>query len=349
MPASRLLEPVGLTDGRPVTTSAPAGPRSQPFRRRTAGNAGFGRELPATVVDHAPIAARIGVEPAWITKRTGISQRRRSADGEGLTELAIEAGARALAAAAVDAADVDAVLVATSSSDDIVPQAAPLVAGALGADRAMSWDVGLACTGFLAGLQQGAALIESARASIVLLIGADILTRYTDFDDRRTAALFGDGAGAALLTRVAAPGGIGSVVLGADGSHLDTLFASRERAVIEMDGPEVFRHAVTRMTEATLAACERSGLPLEDVDLFVYHQANARILRAVGQRLELDPAKVIDCIGPHGNTSAASIPIALDAARRDGRLFDGARMVMAAFGAGFTWGGAVVEWGRTTA
>ena len=154
MPASRLAR------RRPRSRR-----RRTPAERRTAGIAGFGRALPATVVDNAPIAARIGVEPAWITKRTGISARRRSADGEGLTELAIEAGGRALAAAGVDADRVDAVLVATSSADDIVPQAAPIVAGALGADRAMAWDVGLACTGFLAGLQQGAALIESGRAT----------------------------------------------------------------------------------------------------------------------------------------------------------------------------------------
>jgi 3-oxoacyl-[acyl-carrier-protein] synthase III len=308
----------------------------------------LGVALPERRVSNEEIAQRAGVDTDWIVSRTGIHERRAVSPGETLAGLAAQAGQALLEDAGLDPADLDLVLVATTSADHVTPSAAPLVATAIGATRAGAIDVGAACTGFLSGLMMGAAQIESGRAERVLLIGADILTRYTDYDDRRTAALFGDGAGATLLTQVPSPGGVGTVVLGADGSHLDTLFASRERGVIEMDGPEVFRHAVNRMTEATLAACERSGLPLEEVDLFVYHQANARILRAVGQRLDLDPAKVIDCIGPHGNTSAASIPIALEVARRDGRLFDGARMVMSAFGAGFTWGGAVVEWGRTS-
>ncbi|MGH2840442.1 MAG: 3-oxoacyl-ACP synthase III family protein, partial [Solirubrobacteraceae bacterium] len=218
--------------------------RSRP-RTATAGITGVGRALPATVVENAPIAERIGVEPGWITKRTGISARRRTAPGEGLSDLAVEAGRRALAAAGLDPLYVDAVLVATSSSDDIVPQAAPIVAGALGADRAMAWDVGLACTGFLAGLQQGAALIESGRANTVLLIGADVLGGYTDHDDRQTAALFGDGAAAAVL----APGGpasIGPVVLGADAQR-DVLFIDRSEKVVRMQGRLVYEQAINHM------------------------------------------------------------------------------------------------------
>ncbi len=334
MPASRLLEPV------PVTS--PADPR-----RHTAGIAGFGRALPATVVDNAPIAARIGVEPAWITKRTGISHRRRSAEGEGLTELAIDAGARALATAGFDAAELDVVLVATSSADDIVPQAAPLVAGALGADRAMSWDVGLACTGFLAGLQQGAALIESGRAGSVLLIGADILTRYTDPDDRQTAALFGDGAGAALLVPDrGGEGSIGPVVIGGEPQR-DVLYIDRADHLVRMDGRFVYQHAVDRMERACRELLEIAELRIDDIALVIAHQANGRIINAVRERFDLDPARVADYVADLGNTSAASIPLALSLAQDDGRLPEQGHVLLTAFGAGFSWGAALLTFGDT--
>jgi 3-oxoacyl-[acyl-carrier-protein] synthase III len=304
--------------------------------------------LPDTRVPSGDVAARLGVEPGWIEARTGIEERRVVAPGETLTGLAARAGAAALAGAGVAPEAVDLVLVATTTADDILPNAAPLVAAEIGARRAGAIDVGAACTGFLSGLALAAAQVEAGRADLVLLIGADVLSRYVDPTDRGTSALFGDGAGAVLVGAARDGGGasrVGPVVLGADGAQAELLRIGRERALIEMQGPEVFRHAVARMGEATLAACEASATPLEEIDLFVYHQANARILRAVGQRLGLDPDRVVDCIGSHGNTSAASIPIALDAARREGRLPDGARVLISAFGAGFTWGGVVVEWG----
>ncbi|MEA2151336.1 MAG: 3-oxoacyl-[acyl-carrier-protein] synthase [Solirubrobacteraceae bacterium] len=330
-----------LSDLSPTPVVATPG-----LRRRTAGIIGLGRALPATVVENAPIAARIGVEPAWITKRTGISARRRCAGGEGLTELAIAAGARALGDAGVDPAYVDAVLVATSSADDIVPQAAPLVAGALGAHRAMTWDVGLACTGFLAGLQQGAALIESGRANTVLLIGADILGQYTDHDDRQTAALFGDGAAAAVL----APGGpacIGPVVLGADAQR-EMLYIDRPEGVVRMEGRLVYEKAIDHMERSCRVLLALAGLGIDDIDLVIAHQANGRIINAVRERFGLERDRVADYVADFGNTSAASIPLALSLAADDGRLPKRGHVLLTAFGAGFSWGAALLTYGGAT-
>ena len=187
-------------------------------------------------------------------------------------------------------------------------------------------------------------MIEAGRAATVLVVGADVLSRHVDPDDRRTAALFGDGAGAIVLARTAPPGAIGPVVLGADGAGAPHIVARRGGA-IEMAGQETFRNAVRRLSEATLAAVAQADLGLADIDLFVYHQANSRIIRAVGERLELPPDRVVDVVGSYGNTSAASIPIALVEAEAGGRLRDGARVLLAAFGAGFVWGAAVLEWG----
>ena len=325
------------------TVPEPA-PRPTPVPAYGAALSNIAVALPETRVSNVVVAERAGVDPAWIVSRTGIEERRHAAPGETLVDLAARAGASALAQAQVDALDVDLLLVATATPDAVLPATAPLVAHALGATRAGALELGAACTGFISGLSVAAAAVESGRAETVLVIGAEILSRYVDPSDRGTAPIFGDGAGAGLVTRTDGPGRIGPVVLGADGAGGPSLCASRERGVIEMDGPEVFRHAIARMGEATLAACERAGVELADVDLFVYHQANARILRSLTQRLGLDPEKVVDCIGPHGNTSAASIPIALDAARRDGRLIDGATVLVSAFGAGFTWGGVILEW-----
>jgi 3-oxoacyl-[acyl-carrier-protein] synthase III len=338
VPLSELIVP----EQGPVTLA----PRSVP-RTRTAGITGFGRALPDTVIDNATIAERIGVEPAWITKRTGISARRRNADGEGLADLAVRAGRRALDAAGLDAAYVDAVLVATSSADDIVPQAAPMVAGALGADRAMAWDIGLACTGFLAGLQQGAALIESGRANTVLLIGADVLgSSHTDHDDRQTAALFGDGAAAAVL----APGGpasIGPVVLGADAQR-DVLYIDRTESVVRMEGRLVYQQAIDHMERSCRQLLEVAHLDIDDIDLVIAHQANGRIINAVRERFGLKPERVADYVADLGNTSAASIPLALSLAEDDRRLpLRGGHVLLTAFGAGFSWGAALLTYEGT--
>jgi 3-oxoacyl-[acyl-carrier-protein] synthase-3 len=295
------------------------------------------------VVSTAEIAARFGVPEDWLVSRTGIRSRRILGPEERLSDLAARAGSEALARAGVDATDLDLVLVATVSADELTPNAAPLVAHALGAGSAGAFDVGAACPGFLCALAVGASWIEAGRAERVLVVGADALSRFVDPKDRRTAALFGDGAGAVVLG-VGEAGGLGPVVLRQDGGHGEVIVASRERGTIEMDGQETFRHAVNRLVEVTGEAIEAAAISLDDVDLFVYHQANARITRAVGARLGLEASRVVDCIAHQGNTSAATLPLALAHAEAEGRLRPGMTVLLAAFGAGLTWGGAVLEW-----
>ncbi|HWC87877.1 MAG TPA: beta-ketoacyl-ACP synthase 3 [Solirubrobacteraceae bacterium] len=329
------LAPQGLPGSGP----GPAAPRD-------AAILSVGAELPKGVLTTAELAAQLDVTEEWIMSRTGIRERRRAAPDERLSDFAARAGARALARAGVDAADLDLVLVATMTPDEVTPNTAPVVAEALGATRAGACDVGAACTGWLSGLGLGAAQVESGRADLVLLIGADFITRITDYDDKRTAPLFADAAGAVVLGAVSAASGgrIGPVVLRCDGSHADTIHATHEDRLLRMDGPEVYRHAIMRMTEVTHEAVARAGLTLDEIDLFVYHQANARITRALGERMGIAPERVVDCIERLGNASAATIPVGLLAAEEDGRLGAGARVLVSAFGAGFTWGGGVIEW-----
>jgi 3-oxoacyl-[acyl-carrier-protein] synthase III len=311
---------------------------------RTATILGLGHHLPPEVVPNGPIAERIGVDDAWIVKRTGIKSRRRALPDEHLTDYATFAGRRALTDAGVDPRDIDLVLVATMTPDDITPNAAPVVAEALGAETAGAIDIGAACTGWLAALRLAAGQVETGRAERVLVIGAELLTRITNFDDPKTAMLFGDGAGA-VLVGCDGDGDIGPIVLSADGSLADRITASHDKRVLEMDGHSTYQVAVKRLSEATVAAVARTGLELDDIDLFVYHQANGRILSAVGERLGLSAERVVDCIAEYGNTSAATLPLALAYSEREGRLQTGDRVLLGAFGAGFTWGATVVEWG----
>jgi 3-oxoacyl-[acyl-carrier-protein] synthase-3 len=315
-------------------------------RGATAAILAVATELPEGRLTSAELATRLGISEDWILSRTGIRERRQAGPDERLTDYAIRAGAAALARAGVAAADLDLVMVATLTQDELTPNTAPLVAHALGAVRAGGFDVGAACTSFLTGLALGAAQIESGRSRLALLIGADFVTRITDYDDKRTAPLFADGAGAVVLGRSdGRHGEIGPIILGCDGSHGATIIAEHADRKIRMDGPEVFRHAVNRMSEVTLEAVSEAGLELDQIDLFVYHQANARITRAVGERLGLPRERVVDCIETLGNASAATLPVALQVAERDGRLRPGSRVLLSAFGAGFTWGGGVIEWG----
>jgi 3-oxoacyl-[acyl-carrier-protein] synthase-3 len=285
------------------------------------------------------------VDDGWIVRRTGIRNRRVAGPGERLDGHAARAALRALDRAGVDPLDVDLVIVATTTADELMPGAAPLVAHAIGANRAGAFDVGSACTGFLSALAVGTGQIEAGRAGVVLVIGADLMSRITDPEDRATAAVFADGAGAVVL-EAAGTGRIGPIVLGADGAGAEHIRAGRDDGVIRMRGHETFREAVARLTLATLQAVRAADTRLEDIDLFVYHQANGRILSAVGERLGLAPERVVDCIAQLGNTSAATLPLALAFSEREGLLRPGHRVLLGAFGAGFTWGASVIEWGR---
>ena len=312
---------------------------------RGAAIAGLGIGLPERSVPNAPIAERLGVDDHWIHKRIGVRERRMVQPHERLTDLAVRASREALERASLDAAELDLVLVGTFTQDEILPNAAPLVAAELGAAKAGAVDLGAACMGFLSGVSFAAGQIEAGRAEHVLVVGAEVLTRFLDMDDRRTAALIGDGAGAAVLTAVDPPGRIGPVVMRSDDNSREIVYMTRDELKLRMEGQQTFVYAVDYLSEVTLQAVAAAGLTLDDVDVFVYHQANARITRAVGRRLDLPGEKVVDCIERLGNTSAASIPLALDVAQREGRLVEGTRVLLAAIGAGFTWGATVVEWG----
>jgi 3-oxoacyl-[acyl-carrier-protein] synthase-3 len=307
--------------------------------------AAVGMAVPDHRVANAEIAARVGVEEAWITKRTGTRERPWAEPGERLTDFAARAGTKALARAGLRADELDLVLVATSSADEITPNAAPLVAGLIGADNAGAFDVGAACTGWLTALSMACGQIESGRARHALVVGADFLSRFLDFSDRDTAPLFADGAGAAVVSTTAAGNGgrVGVAVLKSDPKGADLIRLERSGR-IQMRGPETFKAAVEALSTVTGEALEANSVQLADIDLFVYHQANSRIIRAVGQRLGLDPERVVDYVGRFANSSTATLPIALSVAEEEGRLHAGDRVLLAAFGGGFTWGATVLQW-----
>jgi 3-oxoacyl-[acyl-carrier-protein] synthase-3 len=329
-----------------VTSEPLAAPAfaAAPLVRCGAEMVGVGTALPARIVPNSELDERLGIDAEWIVKRTGIEERRSAQPGERLYEFAAAAGAEALAEAGVAAADVDLIVLATTSNEDLMPAAAPRVAAVLGAADAACYDVNSACTGFLSAVSVACGQIESGRAVNVLVIGADLMMPLTDPDDRATAAVFADGAGAVVM-RGTLESRVGPIVLRSDGEKADLIRIDRNELVIRMQGHETFRYAVDLMSESTIEAVALAGLQLDDIDLFVYHQANARILRAVGERLSLVPDRVINSIAKLGNTSAATIPLALAEAKRTGHLRQGARVLLGAFGAGVSWGATVIEWG----
>jgi 3-oxoacyl-[acyl-carrier-protein] synthase-3 len=325
--------------------AATATPMPWDRQQRAAALASVAMAVPERVVTNETVAEGAGVTEQWIVHRTGVHERRHVSAGERLQDIATAAGRAALEEANVAPEDVDLVLVATVAADEILPNAAPLVARELGATRAGAMDLGAACTGFLSALALAAAQVEGGRSENVLVIGADVLSRFIDKKDRGTAALFADGAGAALVAPANGSGGhIGHIVLNCDATGADSICASHDEQIIHMQGHDTFKSAVLRMSESTVEATRRAGLELGDIDLFVYHQANARILAAVGERLSLDDERVINCIDRYGNTSSATLPIALADARERGMLEPGMNVLLAAFGAGFTWGAGVIAW-----
>ncbi len=290
------------------------------------------------------MAEHLGVDEEWIVQRLGVHRRHLLAEGERLSDLAALAGRRALADAAVEATEIDLVVAASFTQDELIPNMAPLVAEAVGAPGVAAFDVGAVCSGFITALSVGAGQIEAGRAEAALVIGADALSHHTDLDDRRTAPLFADGAGAVVL-RADEEARIGPSRLWTDTAGASLIQMHRDTQVIQMEGLETYRHAVASLTDATRSLLETAELEIADIDLFVYHQANARIVGAVADRLGLEERQRVDCIAETGNTSSASIPLALASVAAEGRLHPGCRVLLGAIGGGFIWGACLLEWG----
>ena len=309
-----------------------------------AGVIGIGSALPDHVVTNKDFESYLDTTDAWIQRRTGIRERRHLNGSLTLTDLAAEACREALRDAGRDAADVDHLIVATFTPDRLMPGLAPKRAELLGTNGAGAIDVNAACAGFLYGLDQAAALIESGRVERALVVGAEALSRVTDPHDRGTAILFADGAAAVVLEGAEIEHGCSPFVLASDGEHGDLLYAERDERLLRMEGQEVYRHAVERMVEATREALRRAQLTVDDVDVLIVHQANRRIIDAAARRLGVREEKVFANVETIANTSSASIPLALHHAEQCGLLKPGDTVALAAFGGGFVWGAGIVKW-----
>ena len=335
---------MAVTVPPPATRRQPAA-RQRPRRTLRAGVFGLGAALPERVVTNDDLADRLDTTDEWIVRRTGIRTRRWLADGAPLAHLAADACAEALADAGRTPDEVDRVIVSTITPDQITPGLAPAVAGLLGCSPSTAaMDLNAACAGFLTALDEAAALVESGRARVVLVCGAEAISRLTDHDDRGTAVLFGDGAGAVVVSGGDLELGISTFVHGSDPTQAHTLYADQGDRVLRMDGQTVYRHAVARMIESTNAALASAGLTVADVDLFVAHQANARIIESASAQLGLTDEQVMIDVDRCANTSSATIPLALHRAEAEGRLRPGATIAFAAFGAGYVWTAGVVRW-----
>ncbi len=323
--------------------------------------AGTGSYLPSRIVDNAEMAKLVDTTDEWITTRTGIKQRRYS-EGESTWQMAEKAGLAALKSANIDAKDLDLIIVSTVTPDYYTPSMSCLLQGRLGAKKAAAFDINAACSGFAYGLDVACRYIESGRSRNILLICAETLTKITDFTDRNTCVLFGDGAGAVVLT-ASESGGVLDTYIAADGTGAAMLTSkalpsinpicadpgpdildSRPDRFIAMDGKEVYKFAVSAMPDAMDRVLASAGRSIAEVDHIIPHQANARIIESVIAKYGLDPAKVLITLDKYGNTSSASIPIGLDELNKEGKLKRGDLILVVGFGAGLTYASALIQW-----
>jgi 3-oxoacyl-[acyl-carrier-protein] synthase III len=309
-----------------------------------AGIIGAGRFLPERIVTNKDLEKMMDTSDEWIRTMTGIEERRIAADTVDTSDLAYEAALNALDHANISADEIDLILVATVTPDQPFPSVACMIQEKLGANRAAAMDISAACSGFMYGMVTAKQFIESGAYRYVLVVGVEKLSKITNWEDRNTAVLFGDGAGAVLLGPVSEGRGILSFELGADGSGGKHLY--QENEFITMNGREVFKFAVRQMGESSVNVIEKAGLSKEDVDFLIPHQANIRIMEASRQRLELPIEKMSKTVNKYGNTSAASIPISIVEELEAGKIKDDDLIVLVGFGGGLTWGAIALRWGR---
>ena len=319
---------------------------------------GTGMYLPEAILSNADCEKRCDTNDEWIRKRTGIERRHIAGEGIGSADLALEASKMALANAGISAQDLDAIIVCTVTPDQFIPAAANMLQGMLGAKHIPSFDINAACSGYISGLAAANAFIESGLFKTILLVGAEVISKYMDWDYRDTAILFGDGAGATILHADKGDHGVKFIEMGTDGASSGILeipgAGSRNPLSPEnisdhpyrimMDGQELFKRAVRKFTELGERALDETGLSIDDIKVFVPHQANARIIEAACSRLDMPLERTIININETGNTVAATIPMALHVAVTEGRLDRGDHLMMGAYGAGLTWGGAIIKW-----
>jgi 3-oxoacyl-[acyl-carrier-protein] synthase-3 len=312
--------------------------------------AGTGSSLPKRRVDNEELAQQVDTSDQWIVERTGIRSRYIAGQGETTATLATEAARLALENAGISASEVDLIVLATATPDQTFPSSATKVQAALGIDDCVAFDVHAVCTGFLYAVTVADSMLRAGTGRTALVIGAETFSRLLDWEDRTTCVLFGDGAGALVLRAEDGDRGILATKLHADGRHNDLLFvdggpsSTGTVGKLRMKGREVFRHAVVNLAEVMNEVLDKAGLTSGDVDWVVPHQANARILDATAKKLSLPSGKVVVTVDKHANTSAASVPLALDTAVKDGRIKRGDIVVLEAMGGGFTWGAAVLRY-----
>ena len=310
---------------------------------------GTGSALPKRIVTNAELAAQVDTSDEWITERTGIKARYVAGEGETTASLGADAARRALDAAGMTAGDIDLIIVATCTPDQTFPAAATKVQHALGCNGGVAFDVAAVCSGFLYAFSVAESMIRAGSAKNALVIGSETMTRLLDWEDRGTCVLFGDGAGAVVLSGEIGERGVLATKLHADGQHNQLLYVDGGPSTtgtvgkLRMQGREVFRHAVTNLSSVLLEVLDDAGLGADAIDWVVPHQANRRIIDATAKKLGLSADRVILTVDRHANTSAASVPLALDVAVRDGRIKAGDLIVLEAMGGGFTWGASLVR------